>query len=98
MVLIEQHKNFSIWHSEDGYIVQNLNIDGFAHTHLRGLPQAKKIVRLSETKKVPFDLPTYLLISLKRINDDEAYIEKIMQVLAIKRKKFYFNSNKGVRK
>ena len=98
MELVERIKGFSIYRSSDGYIVQNEGMEDFAHTHLEGLPQARKVVKLSMAKKVPLDLPQYLLISLKRVNDDDLYIEKITQVLANKKKKFYFNSNKGVRR
>lgn len=98
MELLEKVENYAIFHSEDGYIVQNLDMSGFSHTHLEGLPQAKKIIKLSRAKKVPFDLPRYLLISLLRVNSDESYLEKITQVMEIKKKKFYFNSNKGVRR
>lgn len=56
-------------------------MDGFAHTHLESFGTAKRVVCLSLAKKVPQNLSFYVLISLRRVNTDEKYLEKINQVL-----------------
>lgn len=70
-----------------GFIVQNILMDGFAHTHLENYATAKRVVGLSLAKKVPHDLSFYVLISLTRVNNDEKYLEKVHQVIENRQKK-----------
>lgn len=89
---------FVIWESDDGYVVQNMSVEGFCHTHLEHYNTAVKIVDLSIQKKMPYNLPRYLLISLRRINTEPTYCRKLDELLKKHRKDSYFNANKGVRK
>ena len=82
---------YTIFKTNDGFLLQNHTIDGFAHTHLKNYNTALKIIELSSKKKCPRDLPRYLVISLYRVNDDEKYKEKIEQILSIPKKQSYYN-------
>lgn len=85
---IYKKKQFVIYETKSsGYIVQNILMDGFAHTHLESFGTAKRVVCLSLAKKVPQNLSFYVLISLRRVNTDEKYLEKINQVLENHQKK-----------
>jgi len=85
---IYKKKQYVIYETKSsGFIVQNILMDGFAHTHLENFATAKRVVGLSLAKKVPQNLSFYVLISLKRVNTDEKYLEKINQVLENHQKK-----------
>ena len=94
-----QKENFKIYHVDDGYILHNSKMDGFAHSHIKNFKTAVFIADLSIHKRIPHHLSRYLIISLLRVNDDNEYCRKIRELLENKKKKdVYFNSNKGVRK
>lgn len=100
MTMIEKREYYKIFRSDDGYIVQNTLMEGFSHSHIKNLKSARWICELSLSKRLPHDMPRYLIVSLLRINDDEIYCQKIKDLLKAKNKKkdYYFNSNKGARK
>lgn len=99
MEIVITKGDYDICQVDDGYIVHNRRMEGFAHSHIKNLKTAQWIVELSIKRKIPQDLPKYLIISLLRINDDEKYLMNINALLEKrKRKKFYYNSQKGVRK
>lgn len=90
---IYQRKQFKVYHSDNCYILHNASMDGFAHTHLDSIKQAKLLIQLSLEKRVPHDLSNYLLVSLARVNNDEEYFRKVNDLIENKRKKpEYFNS------
>ena len=96
-----QKKNFKIYHADDGYILHNSDMEGFSHSHIKNFKTAVFIAELSIHKRLPHDLCKYLLVSLIRVNDDEEYCNKIQELLDAKKdkgKKYYFNSQKGVRR
>lgn len=84
--IIQKISPFVIYQSADGVILCNEDIEGFAHTHLHNLNTAKWLVDLSMKKKLPRDIPRYLLISLIRVNSDERYVTKANELLSNKRK------------
>lgn len=92
--------HFKIYHADDGYVVHNPTMDGYAHSHISNIKSARWVFNLSMHKRVPNRMPKYLLISLLRVNNDEDYCRKIQDMISAKSKKkdMYFNSNKGVRK
>nr|WP_106781894.1 hypothetical protein [Lysinibacillus timonensis] len=65
------------------------------HTHLKSFKMAKYLINLARYKKINSGLRPYLLTSLTRISNDLEYINKLEEVLAIKRSKgkkaSYFN-------
>lgn len=97
--IIHKNKNFIIYKTNDGYIVHNVDMDGFAHSHIKNFNTCSRIIDLSINKKCPLDIPKYLLISLIRVNNDEKFINNLQCLLDNKKnKKYYYNSNKGMRK
>lgn len=94
-----ERNGYKVFKSDDCYIVQNCNIDGFVHSHIKNYKTCLWIIDLSIKKKCPFDLPKYLVISLIRLTNDEKYLQKLNGILDKKnrKKEHYFNSNKGVR-
>lgn len=94
MTELYSDNTFTIFHTNDGYLLQNRSLPGFAHTHLKNYSTAKKLIEMSYKKKCPMDLSKYLLISLLRINEDEKYLERIGQILEMERKRDYYNKNK----
>jgi len=92
---------FKVYHSDDGYILHNASMSGFSHSHIKNYKACIWIINLSLQKKIPHNIPKYLLVSLIRVNDDVEYLRKLNELLEAKEKKQknqYFNSNKGVRK
>ncbi|CAM5196605.1 putative protein OS=Ureibacillus acetophenoni OX=614649 GN=SAMN05877842_105111 PE=4 SV=1 [Ureibacillus acetophenoni] len=65
------------------------------HTHLKSFKMAKYLINLARCKKINSGLRPYLLTSLTRISNDQEYIQKLEEVLAVKRNKgkkaSYFN-------
>lgn len=57
------------------------------HTHLKSFKMAKYLINLARCKKINSGLRPYLLTSLKRISKDQEYIEKLEEILAIKKNK-----------
>lgn len=99
MKLVYNKEQFDIYQSDDGYVIVNHDMEGFAHTHMEHLSTAKYICDLAISKKIPHDLKRYLIISLIRISDDKIYVRKLNELLAAKKKKqMYYNSQKGLRK
>lgn len=72
-------------------------MENFAHTHINNYNACVWLIKLSLSKKVPYNISKYLLISLIRINSDEKYLKKLNEVLDKKRtkKENYYNVNKG---
>lgn len=96
---IYQKGDYKIYHTDDGCILHNSRMEGFAHSHVKNFKTCKYLIDLSIHKRIPHHLSRYLIISLLRVNDDEEYCRKIQELLDNHKKKdMYFNSNKGVRK
>jgi hypothetical protein len=95
MAVLSENGPYVIYHSADGVILQNRDMEGFAHTHLNNLNTAEWIMGLSLKRKLPRDIPRYLLISLIRVNEDGEYRKKAEELLENrKRKEKYINSGR----
>lgn len=95
---VYKEKEYVIYKTDYGYIVQNILMKDFAHTHLENFNDARRIVGLSINKKVPISLSRYMLISLLRVNKDEKYLKKVEDLLKNKHKKQpYVNTKKKAR-
>lgn len=57
------------------------------HTHLKSFKMAKYLINLARCKKINSGLRPYLLTSLIRISRDPDYIEKLKELLAVKKSK-----------
>ena len=71
-------ENFIIVSMDNEYIVINKNKKFKAgHTHIKNFKTAKYLIDMVIHKRIPYHLPIYLLISLRRLSDDELYTYKI---------------------
>lgn len=57
------------------------------HTHLKSFKMAKYLISLARCQKINSGLRPYLLTSLTRISTDHEYIQKLEELLAVKRSK-----------
>jgi len=88
MTRIYKRERYVIYHSGDcGYILQNILMPDFSHTHLDSMEQCKLLIHLSLHQKVPHHLSRYLLESLVRINDNEDFIQKVEELMKAKERK-----------
>jgi hypothetical protein len=85
---VYQKGDFIIIRVSRGFIVINKR-KGFktGHSHIKGFKTAKYVVDLVYHKRVPNHLPIYLLYSLIRVSDDNAYISKVSELIASKQAK-----------
>ena len=90
---IYKKQNYVIYETEkSGYIVQNVSIDGFAHSHIENFNTAKWLIDLSIYRQIPHHITRYLAIRLLRINNDEKYVKKIQELIDNKKnKQKYYN-------
>lgn len=100
MKIVTEIGPFKIFRSDDCFVVQNVQMPKFAHSHIKNFRSARWVCEMSMKKQVPYDMPVYLLQSLLRINDDETYCQKVTAVLEKRQrqKDWYFNSQKGIRR
>jgi hypothetical protein len=79
-------------------VINTLKEFKHGHTHLKSFEMAQYLIRLSMTKKINGSLSPYLLTSLKRISQDEEFIQKVDDVIKEKRRKGkkqkYYNVSK----
>lgn len=86
--LVYIKKNFLINKVSNGYIVININKDfKEGHTHLKSFKASKTAIDLVLNRKIPRSTNFYYLESLVRLSDDEAYIEKIYQLIQTRKNK-----------
>ena len=86
--------NFVIIRADAEYIVINKSKQ-FAegHTHIRHFKTAKYLIDMVIHGRIPYHLPIYLLVSLRRLSADDNYIQKLQRLITIKenRKQQYIN-------
>jgi hypothetical protein len=84
----------------DGYRVTR-NDDSDAHTHLISLNGARNAIKYVTDKKIPRNTGTYYLESLVRLSDNKLYINKVYELINIRKtkgkKQLYFNPIKKIR-
>lgn len=54
------------------------------HTHIKSFKTAEMILNMALHKRVPSHLSSYLLTSLKRISNDEDYVDEIESLIDVK--------------
>ena len=91
---IYSKENFVIIRADAEFIVINKDKqfkDG--HTHIRNFKTAKYLIDMVIHKRIPYHLPMYLLVSLRRLSADDNYIQKLQRLITIKenRKQQYIN-------
>lgn len=74
--------------NKNGYIVINTKktFDN-GHTHFKNLEASKKLIHLAIHKKIPKTNSDYFLESLIRISNDEKYINKIKELIEVRKNK-----------
>lgn len=102
--VIYQKEQYVIIKADCGFIVYNTNKEFevastlLPHTHLKSFKRAKDIINLALHQRIPRDYDYYCLTSLQRIADSKEYIDKIQQLIQVKKSKTkqnYFNPQKG---
>lgn len=94
---IYERKEFIIFKVREGYIVYNVKKNfQEGHTHLRHFEAAKTAIDLVIRKKIPKSTHGYYLTSLIRLSKDDAYINKIKELMESREQKGkkdrYYNS------
>lgn len=80
-------KDFRIDHCNDCLRVTRLDIDGDLHCHLKSYKLAKVIINNICSGKIPLHSRSRTLVCMKRLSDDENYIQKIDRLLAVRKQK-----------
>ena len=82
---IFQRGEFVILKVGNEYIVVNRNkIFKEGHTHIKCFDTAEYVINMARYRRIPRHLSPYLLTSLVRITNDEAYAEKIRELISVK--------------
>ncbi len=89
-------EKYAIYHTNDGYLIHNYSLPGFAHTHIRNYGTALKLVELSKKHKCPMDLPRYLVISHYRLAEDGEYKSRVEQIMSMRKRSSYRNDRVGI--
>ena len=93
-------KDFKIEKCEDCIRITRTDVDGDLHTHIHSKKLAETIINNVCSEKIPLHSHSHTLESMKRLSDNEKYIEKIEDILEVRkqkgRKQNYFNP--GIKK
>lgn len=82
---VYQEGPYKVYHAGHNYIVHNSNYTfSEKHTHIQNFNAAKSIIQMALNKMIPRSYPNYLLVSLKRISDDDHYIEEIESLMTVR--------------
>ena len=88
-------KDFKIDVCEDCIRITRTDIEGDLHTHVKSKRLAETIINNVCSEKIPLHSHSRTLESMKRLSNNEKYIEKLEQLLAVRkqkgRKQTYFN-------
>lgn len=91
-----EYKGYFIDKTEHGWrICKEDNTD--IHTHLRNLVPSYKLIDNVVLKKIPKICGNYYLESHARLSTDEKYIQKVTELLEVRKNKtrqFYYNPHK----
>lgn len=85
---VYQEDRFKVYRVGSNFIVHNSRyVFNEAHTHVRTLNTAKKIIYCTRHKIIPKTFPEYLLHSLIRVSDDHHYNEQVESLIEVRRQK-----------
>ena len=90
-------KDFRVDVCEDCLRITRIDIDGDLHTHCKSKRLAETIINNVCSEKIPLHSHSRTLESMKRLSNNEKYITKIDELLAVrasKTKQFYYNPHK----
>ena len=89
--------NFRIDKCDDCLRITRLDVLGDLHTHVKSKRLAETIINNVCSEKIPLHSHSRTLESMKRLSNNEKYITKIDELLAVrasKTKQFYYNPHK----
>ena len=93
-------KDFKVEKCDDCIRITRTDISGDLHTHIRSKKLAETIINNVCSEKIPLHSHSRTLESMKRLSCNEKYIEKIEEILEVRkqkgRKQNYFNP--GIKK
>lgn len=85
---VYQEGYFKVYRAGNNYIVHNSKfLFDNAHTHVRTLNTAKRIIYCTANKIIPRTFPEYLLNSLIRVTDDDHFADEIETLIEVRRQK-----------
>ena len=85
---VYQEGSFKVYRVGNNFIVHNSRyLFAEAHTHVRTLNTAKKIIYCTMNRVIPKTFPEYLLNSLIRVSDDEHYNCQVESLIEVRRQK-----------
>lgn len=93
---MEEYRGYRIESTENGFRI-TLDDGSDRHTHLKSKHFCKKLIDYVVDRKVPTRVGNYVLESCIRLSDDENYIQKIEELLDVRKnktKQFYYNPHK----
>lgn len=93
---MEKYRGYRIEQTENGFRI-TLDDGSDQHTHLKSKHFCKKLIDYVVDRKVPKRVGNYVLESCIRLSDDENYIQKISELLDVRKnktKQFYYNPHK----
>ena len=93
-------KDFKLNKCDDCIRITRIDVDGDLHTHIKSKHLAETIINNVCSEKIPLHSHSRTLESMKRLSDNEKYINKIEEILEVRkqkgRKQNYFNP--GIKK
>ena len=87
---IHKEKDWKIYKEGRGFVVHNFKIrwsEDYGHTHIRNEKTAKALIYWCRRKIIPKHISEYLLISLTRISRDQKYIDRINELMEVRKNK-----------
>ena len=80
-------KDFRIDKCEDCIRITRIDVEGDLHTHVHSKKLAETIINNVCSEKIPLRSHSRTLESMKRLSDNGKYIEKIEEILNVRRQK-----------
>lgn len=85
---VYQEGRFKVYRAGNNFIVHNSKfLFNHAHTHVRTLNTAKKIIYCISRGIIPKTFSEYLLVSLIRLTDDDRYANQIEELIEVRKQK-----------
>ena len=89
-------KDFRVDKCDDCIRITRTDVDGDKHTHIHSKKLAETIINNVCSEKIPLHSHSRTLESMKRLSDNEKYINKIDEILEVRRNKshqIYYNKH-----
>lgn len=86
-MLMPIRSNFKIEKCDDCLRITRLDIEGDLHTHVKSKKLAEIIINNVCSEKIPLHSHYRILMSIKRLSNNEKYIAKIDELLMVRKQK-----------